>query len=367
MTCEPDLSYLDHLATPVFVLEVGPDGRPVYVAFNSFARKVAERPLSDYLGRTADQVYDGELGAQAFQRHCEVARTGKAMTYEIVLPFKNGPRPIRTTLSPQLDGSGKVSLIFGSSVDLSAEQRARDTQVSLDTLASEMEQFIAMAAHDLRAPMRNIASLAEMLREDFEDLGDGKLELIDMLEEVAAKSMALIADVLSHARATEAQQKIELFNLGALCHDVFGVLDPVGRHILIAEEGEVRAEKSAMQIVLRNLIENALKHGGRPQMEIRVTARPVNGDQIEVSVTDNGAGFDNPGTQFLETGTFRVDSGYGMLGVRRLITARNGSIRAGNRSDPPGGIVTFTLPGHWHGDPLAVRPEPPLSAPRRIA
>jgi len=57
-----------------------------------------------------------------------------------------------------------------------------------------------MAAHDLRTPMNNVKTMADMLRHDFQDMGDGKLELINMLERVAVKSTNLINDVLLSQR-----------------------------------------------------------------------------------------------------------------------------------------------------------------------
>ena len=351
MGSETQFSHLDHIASPVFVLQVSDEGLPIYAAFNAHARRVAQRPLSDFLGKTAVEIYGEALGRVAYRRHCEVIDSGKTTTYELELPIGDGPRQVRTTLSPVFDDAGNVVMIYGSSVDLSADKRARETQVSLDTLTNEMEQFIAMAAHDLRAPMRNVGQIADMLREDFVDHGDGKVELIDMLEDIAGKSMSLISDVLAHARATEKQRPMELFDLAPLCRDIFDILDPSGKHRLVVDPVTLRTEKTALQITLRNLIENALKHGQRAQMDIEVVARAFNADQIELCITDNGVGFDNPGVLFLESGEFRVDSGYGMLGIRRLINARNGVIHASNRETGNGSVVSFTLPGQWYGDP----------------
>lgn len=86
--------------------------------------------------------------------------------------------------------------MFGTSVDLTQEQNTRDAQVSFKTIATEMEQFVTMAAHDLRAPLRNMSMIAEMLSEGFVDHGDGKVELIIMPDDLAQKSMVLISDVL---------------------------------------------------------------------------------------------------------------------------------------------------------------------------
>lgn len=94
-------SQLDFIASPVFVLETDPSGTPRYVAFNTTARAIADRPLIDYLGNTAREVYPGAFGLTAFEHHCEVAKSGHPMTYKLELPVAGQTRSIRTTLVPQ--------------------------------------------------------------------------------------------------------------------------------------------------------------------------------------------------------------------------------------------------------------------------
>ena len=347
---DSDFTHLDYIASPVFVLAPTPQDGPVYAAFNAYARDVANRPLTDYLGKTALEIYGGDMGKVAYDHHVNVAHTGTPDTYELELPIGTKTRLVRTTLVPVKDAEGRVTLIFGSSVDRSAEREARESRVEIDTLTGEMEQFVAMAAHDLRSPLRNVGELATMLREDFVDHGDGKIDLIDMLEDIAGRTMELITDILSHARATTAKEQVSRFCFGSLCRDIFAVLDPLSQHRLIVADADLHTDRAALQIVLRNLMENALKHGNRASLTLNATVTAPQDSWIEVQICDDGQGFDNPGHVFLETGHFRVDSGYGMLGIHRLIKARNGDITAANR--PEGGSqVTFTLPGNLAKDP----------------
>lgn len=348
---------LDHLASPVFVLEPDQDDVPRYVAFNAHARAIAARPLEDYLGRTAEDIYDGAYGRTAFARHCEVLRTGKPMTYEIELPINGITRAIRTTLVPNVTPEG-VRRLFGTSVDLTAARESREAKVSLDTMATEMEQFVAMAAHDLRAPMRNMGLIAELLRDGFIDKGDGKLELIEMIEDIANKSMELISDVLSHAHAVDAVSAETTFNFAALCRDICDVLDPQENHRFTYTAVEIHADRTAYQIGLRNLIDNAIKYGNREHLKIDITVQRSENQMLDILLSDNGEGFSESALKFLNGGAFRVESGYGLLGVRRMVQARGGTMSAGNASVGTGAIVRLSLPGAWVsatnslGDPL---------------
>lgn len=351
MPTPDDFRQLDHVASPIFVIEASPTSEPIYVFLNLCGRTLADRPLSDFVGRTALDIYPAAFGRSAYERHCAVIASRTAMIYEIELPLGGQNRTIRTTLTPELDNAGNVRLIYGNSIDVSVEREALEAQVSFDTVTSEMEQFIAMAAHDLRAPMRNVSLLAEMLRDDFVDHGDGKLEVIDMLEDVAAKSMSLITDVLAHARATAPKNPQTTFDFSVLCREICDVLDPQEHHVFNVNPVRITVDRTALQIALRNIIDNAIKHSQRSLLELDINVTGDDNGMLEVTLHDNGAGFDNSALVFLNGGTFRMDSGYGLLGVRRMINARGGRITARN-GQRGGGIVQFTLPGFASADTL---------------
>jgi len=345
MSDAEQFTYLDHIATPVFVLEVAAGGLPVYCAFNACARAISGRPLSDYLGRTAAEVYDTAYGRSALSRHCQVARSGKPLTYELQLPLAGAVRQVCTTLSPETDAEGRVFRLYGTSLDITEECRAREARVSFHTAASEMEQFVAMAAHDLRAPMRNVTMLAEVLKDGFVDHGDGKLDMINMMDGIADKTMKLIDDILMHTHLIEAQEAETLFDLTELTRLICDILDPEERHRVNVTPAMLLTDKTVMQIALRNLIENAVKHAGRLQMLMDLTVEQLPDDKIAVTLEDNGKGFSAAALELMNGGGFRVDSGYGLFGVRRMIRVRDGTITAANSPATGGARIRFTLPG----------------------
>lgn len=341
----PDYTLFDQIQTPIFVLEPDATGLPVYAAFNSHARTISRRPLSDYLGHTAREVYAGGQGAVAFEHHCKALKTGRESTYELDLPVLGRMIAVRTTLTPQTGPEGQVLRLFGSSTDITRHRQARDAQQQRNARNAEVEQFVALAAHDLRTPMRNIAHLTEMMREDVVDGGDGKMDLINMMEDVSRKCMTLISDVLSHTQSTVSRAGIMQFNLGVLCADIHAVLDPAHHHILEADPVDLTSDRTAMQLALRNVIDNAFKHGDQRQIRIKVEVEEGPGALITVRMTDNGGGFSAAGLALLNGGRFGVDGGYGLFGVRRMIAARGGTLSAGNCIHSGGAVVTFSLPG----------------------
>lgn len=335
---------IDCVPTPIFVMDVRPVGDPVYAHYNEAARRAFGRPLSDFVGRTTAEVFGSTGGALCTLEQHRVIAQGKPRRYEYELSNGEDWRIMHTTLCPQHDSQGRVRRLIGSINDTTAEWSARNAQEQLRELGTEVEQFVHMAAHDLRAPLRNVMMLSEMLREDTAEQDNGKRRLIDMVDATARKSLSLVSDVLDHAASFKHRRTPALFDVAEIVEDLQHVLDPHRMHHLHCNALAISAEKPVYQIVLRNLIENAMKHGRQAGLSIQCEVVPVDDDHVQITVSDNGGGFDNPGSLFLETGDFRVDSGYGLWGIRRLIRARGGTINASNAEGGTGGRVRCCLP-----------------------
>ena len=340
-----DFAYLDHFSFPIFVLEIDALGVPRYAAFNSTACKLSNRPLRDYLGRTAQDVTAGTHGTEAFAMHCKAVRRGEKTTYQQELPIDEGHRLIRTTLSPVRNKTGEVQWLFGSCHDLTSDDSARKAPETLERLSNEMSQYVAIAAHDLRAPMRNVAALADMLRDAHQSPDNGQLEIIDLLDSVARTSQDLIKDILSNSELSRPTEPPRIVDLRDHCKNLRAVLDPKNRLTLTVAPVLLRIDRRLLQIALRNPIENAIKHAGRHKLEVIITVKSSSPDMVVIRVRDNGKVFSPGALAFLDGGTFGIDSGYGLFAVRQLVNDHGGAIRAHNLIDGSCAVVEITLPG----------------------
>ncbi|MGC1505075.1 MAG: ATP-binding protein [Sulfitobacter sp.] len=345
MTFQHSYSDLNLVSAPVFVLKIDGAGEPVYAAVNDYALKKADRPLSDYLGRTALEVYPHAYGRTAYDHHCAVRDKGIPTSYQLDLPIAGITRRIQTTLCPDFGADGKVARLVGCSSDLTSEKNAEDAKVQFNTLTVEMEQFVAMAAHDLRAPMRQIAAISGLLREEMHDQNLGNIELLETLNRIAEKTMELVTEVLQHVEVTTTKNPESVFSFPALCHDICETLDPTKTHNITTSTTTLSADRTVMQIALRNMIENALKHGHRDRLDIKIDVRQGRPGMVEVTVTDNGKGFSSDALKVMNHSQFRAESGYGLFAVKRLISARGGTLVAQNLPIQTGAIVRFSLPG----------------------
>lgn len=344
---------LDLIEHPVFVLEPDGQGFPRYTAVNSLACKAFERPRVQVLGKTAAEVFEGQIGQTALERHLAALESGQDAVHTIILPLGSGARIVRTVLRPMRAEDGAVTRIVGTSAGPGKKSCLRERRSDVPRRSQDLEHFVTLAAHDLRAPMRHVATLAQMMREEFRDLTTEQRELLDLLDGVSEKTLALIGDVLLHAQTGTAAQAASRFELGALVDDIRIMIDPFRSCTLHRPHGWLSADRTAVQIVLRNLIDNALKHGvvegAQEPLVLSVSIAPTDAAHVALRVHDTGPGFDPKALADLAEGGFTPAGGYGLMAVRRLVEARNGDLQLANH--PGGGAeITVTLPGQWSPD-----------------
>ena len=222
----------------------------------------------------------------------------------------------------RIDGLGVVNLVAlpdGKTVIatvLTAAQAAAD---------KEREMFLGLAIHDARAPLRNISFICEELLVDFPDPGDGRNRLVRRIRTVAERTLSLSDDVLTAVQAASMQEAGPVdVELQPLCDLIFATLDPTGRHALYSRPMLLHVERPVLQVILRNLIDNAIRHGGADNdltIHVDATDSP---DGLVVTVSDDGLGFSDATLAYLSGEPLRRGSGFGLYGLRRLVESRAG-------------------------------------------
>lgn len=349
-----DFLLYDEVALPVFVLVQNTEGEVVYGFLNRRGCEILGRSVGEVIGKPASRLFEGRTGQSILGRQTRAWEDGKPVTYDVALPVGEQTYWARTSLQPVRDDGGRLTHMVGISQDISDERALEQAQAMTSAVASEMEDFVSLAAHDLRSPIANVKSLVDMVCEDFVDMGDGKLEMIGMIEQISTRALALVSDVLSQAAATKAGSDMRTFDLQALCDDILVTLDPANRHNVTVSKASLRTDYVVLQIVLRNLIDNAIKHSSSEQMHLEISIDWVTGERIAVTVCDDGAGFADPALAFLDGGALQADSGFGLLGVRRLLRTRGGDISAKHPVSGRGAEVRFELPGEILNPPQEV-------------
>ncbi len=155
-------------------------------------------------------------------------------------------------------------------------------------------EFISNAAHQLRNPIAGVLSLAEAVNAapDSQARTDRSKDLLDAARETADLSQKLL--LLERAKSISPQSAMERIELDLALVDWVNTARedlPEGVRLRVAvDDGlSLTGDATMMREAVRNLIDNAIVHGGAEMSQIEVSAVQV-GKNIVLSVEDNGVG-----------------------------------------------------------------------------
>jgi signal transduction histidine kinase len=197
--------------------------------------------------------------------------------------------------------------------------------------ARSMQAFFASVTHELRTPLTSIRLQAEAIAE-----GDQRAALARRLLEDSHRLESQIEKTLELARieggGSLSDQEIPLHPW--LAHSIRDVGGAYGERLdlrahLDADLPPVRADAAALQLILRNLVENSVRHSRVTPVSVRFTASR-HGRFVVLEYQDNGLGV-AAGTgrlgRLFGRGAASPGAGVGLYLVRRLMQRMHGRAR----------------------------------------
>ncbi|MBR8831282.1 MAG: Adaptive-response sensory-kinase SasA [Chroococcopsis gigantea SAG 12.99] len=225
------------------------------------------------------------------------------------------------------------------------------TNATLEKRNQELDQFVYVASHDLKSPLRAIANIATWLGEDLQDkLTHETAYQLNILQGRVHRMEKLIDGLLLYYRVGRRKMKSEKVAVGQLLLEVIDCLAPDDRFLIsIAPDlPTLRTVRILLEQVFTNLIGNAIKHHHPAGGKIEINARRE-GDYYEFSVGDDGPGID---PQFHDRvfSLFQTlephasdNTGIGLTIVKKIVETEGGKISM-DSGEGKGTIVYFTWP-----------------------
>ncbi len=220
------------------------------------------------------------------------------------------------------------------------------------------QEFMDIAAHELRTPIQPILGLAQVLKDQISDSTQTKY--LDVILRNAKRLQKLQEEMLDVARIESGSLKIykESFNLNEL---IFNVLQDFRTQLYndtriklnYRSDGDVWivADRDRISQVISNLLANAVKFtkaGGIViQLRKRKGKKMADSNQVIVSIKDEGPGIDPSVMPRLFTkfaSKSEKGTGLGLFISKSIIEAYDGKIWAENNVDGKGATFAFTLP-----------------------
>jgi PAS domain S-box-containing protein len=360
------------------------------------------KSLDEIVGKTDfDLAPTREAAEIYFNDEKKIIETGKSIINKEEIGFDEHDRErvISTTKVPFYDINGNITGIVGIGRDITKQKNAekqlreqaqnlqevnvlleerqekiqeqaeeinkhsqhlKKANTQLEQLNATKNKFFSIIAHDLKNPFQAIFGFSELLMRNYNDFDDPqKIELLGMIKMSSESAFNLLENLLQWARTQTDRIKynpVEL-DIAEIIQQNIDLSKPSADKKQISLISEVAgasnafADKNMINLVIRNLISNAIKFTDE-QGTISVKCIEKNKNEVAVSISDTGIGISKDNIDKL----FRIDeyfstsgtageggTGLGLIICREFVEKNKGHITI--ESEPEVGTTfTFTLP-----------------------
>jgi two-component system phosphate regulon sensor histidine kinase PhoR len=315
------------------VIAVDPEGR--IIAINHFAKELLnlreEHLLVPYQSALAQSELQEAL-AQALS-----GSSGKG-EFEISRDDDESPLTIRFDAQSQVGGVG-ATLVLHDVTEIRRLERMR-------------QDFVSNVSHELRTPVSIIRAHAETLQSGAIRTPQQAGQFLDAIARSAERLSTLVSDLLDLSRIETGNYHFrrEFVEFAQICASVSDATAQTARQrkaelsFEFADGLKVLSDPSALEQILVNLVENAIKYGPEGGV-VEVVAAPDK-DVVRIEVRDHGPGIAREHRSRVFERFYRVDpgrsraaggTGLGLSIVRHLAEAMGGSAGVDGRAS--GGSV----------------------------
>jgi signal transduction histidine kinase len=249
----------------------------------------------------------------------------------------------RLTAQAELLGRNLSAAPVSEAGPTEVKQTARafnQMQSRLKLFLGERSRMLAAVSHDLRTPITRVLLRLEMMPAT--DARDRSIKDLTQLSEI-------VNETLEFARGEREASSPETISIASFVRDSVSLDDREKIQIIAGKDGAVLGRRTSLARLLGNLIENALRYGGRATISYALSDAAIN-----IYVDDNGPGIPAEALDYVFEPYYRVESsrnrdsggkGLGLAIARDIARAHGGDVSLHNRNE--GGVrATVTLPLH---------------------
>lgn len=231
----------------------------------------------------------------------------------------------------------------------------------------DLQQFVSVASHDLRAPLSNLSSCCELLRDSLQNqkLEGMQQNLLEIMRDSVGNMLQLLEKLLEYTREGRERTDFLFVDTGQLVQSVIDSLhyEITRKNARVEYDNlpHVYGDPASLRQLFQNLIDNALKFNNSeiPVVKIYCEAKT---DYWQFSVEDNGIGIPEEKFEEVFKPLVKIHSnevyegvGIGLATCARVIGRHNGNISLSS-TPGKGTKFVFTVPMELP-DSVSVMPE----------
>ncbi|MCE5339920.1 MAG: hypothetical protein LLF92_02155 [Planctomycetaceae bacterium] len=236
------------------------------------------------------------------------------------------------------------------------ESAVTERTLQLEMINQELKNFVYVASHDLREPLRKITVFAEMLKNSLKDKVDNsEAENLHYMVDGAERMKKMIDGLLVYSRVSmqphpfqqidlnEIVSQISKFELSVLIEEKNVILEvPKPLPVIMGDESQITQ-------LLQNLIANGIKYQKKDNKPIiKITSKSAADGMTQIEVADNGIGI-KPEYHSAVFGMFKrlhgkeyEGTGIGLATCKKIVERHNGKIGLESQPDQ-GSTFWFTI------------------------
>ena len=223
---------------------------------------------------------------------------------------------------------------------------------------SELKNFVYVASHDLREPLRKIIAFGQILKKSLQNkLAEDDAENFHFMIEGAERMSKMIDGLLIYSKVSSQAKPFKDIDLNQIVRqlrqfELAMVIEEKNVQIDIPEPLPfVKADAVQINQLLQNLIANGIKYQKKESTPcIRITSKPAADGMVKIEITDNGIGIkpeyqSSIFTMFkrLHTRDEYEGTGIGLSVCKKIVERHNGKIGVESQFEK-GSTFWFTIP-----------------------
>jgi signal transduction histidine kinase len=297
-----------------------------------------ERPVDDHTGRawtTQQPVLTNDPPPSTVSAPIVVAGEVAGVVTASAEGKRFGDRELRILASYAADAAVAITRAR-------ALERERQVAERLADIDRAKNDFVAAITHELKTPLTSLLGYASILRKRVDALPkDRREQFFEIIQRQGERILKLIGELLESSRMESGLAKLrrEHIDLHLIVNTVVAGMKPVARRHTVqvdlpAEDPGLYGDPSALEHVLTNLLDNALKYSPK-KTTVRIWF-DVEPSEIRLNVSDQGSGIPpeelphifERWRQGTDIERQRSSVGLGLFIVRSLVEAQGGRVSA---------------------------------------
>ncbi len=227
-------------------------------------------------------------------------------------------------IAPIFDDNQIVVSFIAVKEDITEQKRYQEmieqSEHDLRALNAKKDKFFSIIAHDLRSPFVGLVGITDLLKDNYSELSEEKIQYyLKYANEAAHSVFKLLENLLEWAKSQTGKIEFnpERIDLTELIQDAFGVVNLNAQnkeiHLLNYAYTDVQlsADKNMVFTILRNLLSNAIKYTPR-NGKIEVDAKAKERYMV-ISIKDSGVGIPKD----KQKGLFNIEENYSTKGTEK--------------------------------------------------